>query len=37
MLEPQVSRRTMVGLFAGLTFSLALWSALILALWGLHR
>jgi hypothetical protein len=36
MLQPQVSRRTVVGFAAGLAFSLALWSALILALWSLR-
>ena len=36
MLEPQVSRRAVVGFAAGLAFSLAMWSVLILALWELR-
>ncbi len=37
MTEPPMSRRAVAGFAASMAFSLAIWSALILALWGLHR
>jgi hypothetical protein len=37
MAEPPLSRRTLVGFAGSVVFSVAIWSALILCLWGLRR